>query len=261
MNYQHPEYPVGTVSTACFSQPQNNNSGYSFYYGGNGYVSDSAPRRVDGMNPFANNGFYNYNQPVQPQFQPQQPQQPDMSGSGVMGMLVTPEPGIQPNSVYGCGNNPSNGFNSFATDARRADAMNQQNVGYNPWAQNQAPVQPVQPMPQNYGYNYGYGYNNNVGPNEYPSFNGQYQFPNGNPFEKKTGANQWDALYNGNQFVFTGTGVMNGQWPTPNQQNMTVPNYTFPQNAMPNLSQPTTTTFAGPELSWTAQANASWATK
>jgi hypothetical protein len=55
---------------------------------------------------------------------------------------------------------------------------------------------------------------------------------------------------------------MNSQWPNPNQQNMPMPNnYTFPQNAMPNLSQPTTATFAGPELSWTAQANASWATK
>ena len=259
----HPEYPMGTVSTTCFSQPNNNNnSGYNFYYGGNGYVSDSAPRRADGMNQFANNGFYN--QPVQPQ--PMQPTQPDM-GSGVMGMLMNPEPGIQPNSVYGCGNNNNNGFNTFATEARRADAMSQQNVGYNPWAQNQpmpqpvAPAAPVNVQPQmNYGYNYGYGYGSQAS-NEYPVLSGAYQMPAGNPFEKKNGVNQWDAMYGTNQFVFTGTGVMNSQWPVPNQPQNVMPNYTFPQNAMPNFSQPNPATFSGPELSWTAQANASWATK
>jgi hypothetical protein len=163
--------------------------------------------------------------------------------------------------------NNNNGFNTFATEARRADAMSQQNVGYNPWAQNQpmpqpvAPAAPVNVQPQmNYGYNYGYGYGSQAS-NEYPVLSGAYQMPAGNPFEKKNGVNQWDAMYGTNQFVFTGTGVMNSQWPVPNQPQNVMPNYTFPQNAMPNFSQPNPATFSGPELSWTAQANASWATK
>jgi len=248
-NYSNnPDYPtnVGSFGTNIFQQNQSAGYGNQFYYGGAGYgtqmVPDTAARRADG---------FAVQQPVQQypgSFSQPQQQVPPQSQipTGVGQMLSTPEQGVQPYSSYPPNNNTPS-FNSFMTDARRADAHMAQAVGNNPWAQNQVPPPPVT---QNPGY---------VPPQQmgYAPMQGdamtQYgpQFMGNNPFDKSKQTGGWTNQYMAQQPYVQQNPTM---WQNPNQVQQPAPVvYSFPNNNPMGMFPQ-----QGPTLGWEAMSNQSW---
>lgn len=266
--YANPDYPASPVNFMQFTnQPAVNNS--SFYYGGAGYVADSAPRRAN--NPFNQAPQYGYPQPTYypqpPLAQNNQPQNGQYMSGSVADMLSMPEKNIQPFSSYGSNTGNSvanlNGFNSYITEARRADAYNASQAGNNPWAQNPQPVvqpaaQPAAPVVNPFVQPHPYSYNYSMG-NEIP---GMYSVPSYQAYDNKVGVNQWDNMYGQVQTNYNINPMMSRAWPEANTPQQRPINYNFPQpvNQM-NYPPAVPIKFDAEEFSWAAEANTNWGMK
>ena len=261
--YQNPDYPTGVVNFMQFTEPNTCGNNTSFYYGGGGYVADSAPRRA--ANPFAQNQGY-YSQPsYYPQSQQSTPQSSQYMSGSVADMLSMPEKNIQPYSSYGNTNTNMNGFNNYITEARRADAYNASQTGNNPWAQPAAPTPAQTVQPQNNGQvvnpfsppapqPYYYGYSSTGA--ELP---GMYSTPGYQAYEQKVGVNVWDNMYGQPQQNYNINPMMSRPWPEAQNPQQRPVNYNFPQPTPAPFQTPVK--FDAPELNWVSEANSNWGMK